>query len=1003
MKLPVQQRLLAGFLCIFLLFNNGGDSVTGQSNLQWLIPLIPHYWYPDQVGKAYNLALDFRTEPASLGSRITASHSNYNLDRPLLLVNQSGEILAYSVSTDSISIHHFFSDKSFNLPLPLDTTLFKGTPDEGQIPFRYAFSAVLPTDQQHVYRVVLTAILSNAAYTHYALQRVYELEFFSSPDSLYLLGFNYLKQLSWYGESRWKKKWIPHGSRKPTCIFTAHGSDPESYWMVYSHRDSTGVVKYNIRSGFEKNVQFFSTLNNFIITNSHFSGNPISFNSKGNKIIAAGFNMDTSLLNEPSRNKPIDPNNSLYMYDFNNLTGEISNAVVVHQSRVVANGNTWFDPEFSYAIFSSNDSIVYAMVDPLYHWPNAIFQYKLFDTTQTGPLFIPWTGNKHQMFIGDAKLGPDGQIYITSAFSHGSPDDLAVIRYPNRRGTACGLLVFSEDSLRNLAGPYYPTGTIPVFQNWPSFVEPYHRLGFEPGRSCSGKSTRVLNDCDSNFFNRYRFYFGDGDSAEMNNNTRLADGSWAVEHTYALPGRYAVRLQAFRKKGSWLWYTDTITVLQSPKALFANRDSTGCQWIAYRFVNQSQASFKKQPITWFWDFGDGHDTVFVQTPPKAKPNPLHTYTQSGLFRVTLRIDDGYCRDTFYLDNRVNILPAPQPGITLNATYGCTPFEVHFARTWQDATDSVHWQSGDGQDYRTEQGLHTYRKPGSFEITQTLFGPTGCVTRDTQRVEVIEGFEEDYLPYLLRATLEGTDKVLVEWQEHPRAGAYNMYRNGDLVNKISATEYLETYDHPKAQYHIRALNLCEQESAQSNPGQLILLQGEQTGNEVAWVRWSGYVQWKQGVSRYVVQMNTSVPGEDDAAFVDLAVLDSGTFHLEDPQYRSDGAWQKCYRIKAISIENPNLVSYSNVLCLPYAPVFFIPDAFSPNADAHNNSFGPFSLGVTDYTLRIYNRWGGEIYSGRRWDGTYRDLPVPAGRYLYTIEGKTAKGGNIHLKGNVQLIR
>ncbi|MFM9944847.1 MAG: PKD domain-containing protein, partial [Bacteroidia bacterium] len=67
---------------------------------------------------------------------------------------------------------------------------------------------------------------------------------------------------------------------------------------------------------------------------------------------------------------------------------------------------------------------------------------------------------------------------------------------------------------------------------------------------------------------------------------------------------------------------------------------------------------------------------------------------------------------------------------------------------------------------------------------------------------------------------------------------------------------------------------------------------------------------------------------------------------------------------------------------------IPNAFSPGTDDINPLFAPSGLGIKDYKLTIFNRWGEKIYDpgwGRNaWDGIYKNELVQSGFYPYYIE-------------------
>lgn len=89
-------------------------------------------------------------------------------------------------------------------------------------------------------------------------------------------------------------------------------------------------------------------------------------------------------------------------------------------------------------------------------------------------------------------------------------------------------------------------------------------------------------------------------------------------------------------------------------------------------------------------------------------------------------------------------------------------------------------------------------------------------------------------------------------------------------------------------------------------------------------------------------------------------------------------------------------------------FFMPDAFTPNSDGLNDDFG-----ITKYNTNrlirfsIYNVFGKKIFettdSKKRWNGTYKQIPQPAGVYVYHLQMVTLAGNNVETKGTLNLIR
>lgn len=89
----------------------------------------------------------------------------------------------------------------------------------------------------------------------------------------------------------------------------------------------------------------------------------------------------------------------------------------------------------------------------------------------------------------------------------------------------------------------------------------------------------------------------------------------------------------------------------------------------------------------------------------------------------------------------------------------------------------------------------------------------------------------------------------------------------------------------------------------------------------------------------------------------------------------------------------------------------PNAFGPNANNANDTFRPVPgkecVGdVTNYQLKIFNRWGELVYSttnfSEGWNGQLQGLPAQSGIYIYHAT-YTFQGENREQNGTVNLIR
>jgi len=85
----------------------------------------------------------------------------------------------------------------------------------------------------------------------------------------------------------------------------------------------------------------------------------------------------------------------------------------------------------------------------------------------------------------------------------------------------------------------------------------------------------------------------------------------------------------------------------------------------------------------------------------------------------------------------------------------------------------------------------------------------------------------------------------------------------------------------------------------------------------------------------------------------------------------------------------------------------PTAFTPNGDGLNDVFEIKGVGINEYLLQVYSRWGELIYESKnledQWDGKFNGELVPAGTYVYTINYKSMLNRDYNKKGSVTVVR
>lgn len=88
---------------------------------------------------------------------------------------------------------------------------------------------------------------------------------------------------------------------------------------------------------------------------------------------------------------------------------------------------------------------------------------------------------------------------------------------------------------------------------------------------------------------------------------------------------------------------------------------------------------------------------------------------------------------------------------------------------------------------------------------------------------------------------------------------------------------------------------------------------------------------------------------------------------------------------------------------------LPNLFTPDGDGVNDRFGEvYGCIYPGYLLRVYSRWGLLVFEStdgaQGWDGTFRDLPLPADTYGWVLEWLEDSGkGEFTQRGSVTLLR
>lgn len=88
-------------------------------------------------------------------------------------------------------------------------------------------------------------------------------------------------------------------------------------------------------------------------------------------------------------------------------------------------------------------------------------------------------------------------------------------------------------------------------------------------------------------------------------------------------------------------------------------------------------------------------------------------------------------------------------------------------------------------------------------------------------------------------------------------------------------------------------------------------------------------------------------------------------------------------------------------------YFMPNAFTPNADGINDTLHVHGKGISSVNLQLFDRVGEKVFETtsiqQGWDGTYKGIPMNNGTYIYILNIEYCNGERIKEQGNVTLAK
>lgn len=195
-------------------------------------------------------------------------------------------------------------------------------------------------------------------------------------------------------------------------------------------------------------------------------------------------------------------------------------------------------------------------------------------------------------------------------------------------------------------------------------------------------------------------------------------------HVFTSASEYLVQLEVLAANGCKNIYQNEVTVINQPLVDFAIPEVTPvCTNQPYAFTNLTIFDSRIPPI-WEWRVNG--------TVVSSNQQLQYLFTNSSSQSIQLAALIPGCESIL-----IKNIPVITEGPLVNfSSFGqCQDAPVTFTNETTGAVNGYNWDFGDGQNSIDEDPLNSYGSPGTFDVTLTAFGTSGCNNTKTESVTI----------------------------------------------------------------------------------------------------------------------------------------------------------------------------------------------------------------------------------------------------------------------------
>ncbi len=414
--------------------------------------------------------------------------------------------------------------------------------------------------------------------------------------------------------------------------------------------------------------------------------------------------------------------------------------------------------------------------------------------------------------------------------------------------------------------------------------------------------------------------------------------------------------------------------------------SVQCKGLTVSFENESVNS---NHYNWFFNDPNNPNAT------SSLPNPTYTYSDTGLYQITLIAEPGTnCADTFSAPIQLNL-----NSLFANFELADVACEDQFTVQITDSSvdtlaNIVTWswtltQGGNTWESNESNPMFTLTESGTATLTLIVGSIIGCMDTLQQPIPVVIfndlELADSFSFCLTSAAVElNPDSSYLgasfHWMPPDFLDAPNSI-NPTASPTVSTTYNVLLTDATGFCQVERTISVFIPPSVEVTPGIDTILRGE-TVQLLATNDPSLIYEWSPSTWLNNANIPDPIASPDQDVEYLLTVTDSNGCVVE----------------RTVFIV---------VLTLCDEPYLFIPTGFTPNGDNKNDVFKVFGNDLTEVHLVVYDRWGEQVFvssdAAIGWDGTYKGKQLPPDVYGFYATMKCENGESFAKKGNVTLIR